>query len=112
MSRKASGLAELARRGVAVPVGFHLDQSHYQEAIEPVRRELMSVVDAVEARRVFAKVQLPTRTSRALHDGLKAISTTAHLAVRSSGNVVAKGCAIAEDGSTVKCTGFIGGRLV
>jgi len=106
MSRKASNIAELARHGVSVPEGFHLDQSHYREAIEPVQHSLLAVArDAAAAQRIFAAIKLPDRTSRALRDGLRAIRSQSNLAVRSSGNVVARGQSIAEDGGELSLAG-------
>lgn len=106
MSGKASNIAELARHGIPVPNGFELDESHYRDAIAPVRKELVSAAgDPAAAQRVFAKIELPARTVRALRDGLERIPPTSTLAVRSSGNIVAKGRAIAEDSSEVSLAG-------
>jgi pyruvate,water dikinase len=108
MSRKASNIAELARHGVSVPKGFQLDQSHYREAIEPMRPPLLAAAvarNAAEAQRIFASIELPDRTFRALCDGLRAIPSQSNLAVRSSGNIVARGRPIAEDGGELSLAG-------
>lgn len=99
MSRKAANIAELRLHGVAVPRGFHLDQSHYREAVRPARGALVAAArDAAAMQRIFAAIVLPERTTRALRDGLMGIPCASSLAVRSSGNVVARGRVIAEDG--------------
>ena len=106
MSRKASNIAELGRRGITVPHGFQLDQSHYHEAIEPVRQSLFAAArDAAAVLRIFATVELPARTNRALREGLEAIPSRSNLAVRSSGDVVVGGRAIAEDGGELSLAG-------
>jgi 8-oxo-dGTP pyrophosphatase MutT (NUDIX family) len=102
MSKKASNINELARHGVDVPNGFHLDESHYREAIWPVRNTLISTVgDGTAARRIFSDLELPARTIRALEEGLNRMPLSSNFAVRSSGSIVSQGRAIAEDGRDI-----------
>jgi pyruvate,water dikinase len=106
MSKKASNINELARHGVDVPNGFHLDESHYREAIWPVRNTLISTVgDGTAARRIFSDLELPARTIRALEEGLNRMPLSSNFAVRSSGSIVSQGRAIAEDGRDISLAG-------
>lgn len=106
MSRKASNVVELARHGVAVPKGFHLDESHYREAIKPVRDRLISADgNGPAVRRLFDDLKLPPRTLDALQEGLDRVPASSNFAVRSSGNIVAHGKSIAEDSGEVSLAG-------
>jgi phosphoenolpyruvate synthase/pyruvate phosphate dikinase len=106
MSRKASNIIELARSGVAVPRGFHLDHTHYREAIASARDAIVAAArDAAAVHRIFADIALPDRTVAALQEGLNGIPSVSPLAVRSSGNIVTKGRKVAEDGGEQSLAG-------
>lgn len=106
MSRKAANIVELARGGIDVPKGFELDGSHYREAVAPLRAALLSAVENGDAvRELFTDLKLPPRTQIAVRDGLNSIPSTCAMVVRSSGNVVAKGRSLSEDGGEVSLAG-------
>lgn len=106
MSKKSSNLAELARYGIKVPKGFHLDDSHYREAIEPVRPAIISaVLKGKDVSDIFEQLHVPERTIAVLQQELTKFPSSTVFAVRSSGNVVAHGHHIAEDGHEVSLAG-------
>lgn len=106
MSRKASNLVELARHGIRVPRGFHLGPEHYRAAIAPVRAELIAAsLSADSARQLFKGLGLPAATAGALQQGLAQFPPSSRFAVRSSGNIVARGQPIAEDGGETSLAG-------
>lgn len=106
MSKKADNLVELARHGIRVPVGFHLDDSHYREAIQPV---LVNLISAVQTRTgvagIFGHVELSQRTRRTLQEKLNQFSQSSLFAVRSSGEILSRGKHIREDGNKISLAG-------
>jgi phosphoenolpyruvate synthase/pyruvate phosphate dikinase len=106
MTTKATNLAELARHGINVPRGFHLDSSHYREAIEPIRGTLTAaVVRRVGVSEIFDGLPLPERTMTTLGDKLSRFPASTVFAVRSSGDIMFRGQRILEDGREISLAG-------
>jgi phosphoenolpyruvate synthase/pyruvate phosphate dikinase len=74
MSGKALNLTKLAEHGIAVPAGFYLDDSHYHDAVETIREDLLAgVLNGNPVRHLFETLPLPARTIRAIAEGISRV---------------------------------------
>ncbi len=106
MSRKALNLIEISKYGIRTPSGFFLDETHYREAVQPIRGELIKWSrDSNAIRAIFSTIEMPSCTVAALNEGLSNIPSDSNLAVRSSGFIVTNGRLVAEDSQEVSLAG-------
>jgi phosphoenolpyruvate synthase/pyruvate phosphate dikinase len=106
MSGKALNLTKLAEHGIAVPAGFYLDDSHYHDAVETIREDLLAgVLNGNPVRHLFETLPLPARTIRAIAEGISRVPSTSTLAVRSSGQIATDHILLKEDSTSVSLAG-------
>jgi phosphoenolpyruvate synthase/pyruvate phosphate dikinase len=106
VSRKGVNLAILAAHGVTVPRGFLLEGAHYSRAISKSFDDIeVALGDADSLERFFAELEIPADTLDYLDRKIGKCEGADRFAVRSSGNVVARGMELDEDGTDTALAG-------